>query len=87
MIATALKIQDATKSAVMDFSSMVLAKQIVESSSKEEMAEKIFQYSCHLSSLVATLVTNSCLTDEQLNDMLDSIKEFEKMGKDIENGN
>lgn len=87
MIATALKIQEATKSAVMDFSSMVLAKKIVEASDKTEMAEKIFQYSCYLSSLVATLVANACLTEEQVNDMVNSIKEFEKMEREINNGN
>jgi len=37
--------------------------------------------------MTATLVTHACLTESQINDMLETIKEMDSMGKDIENGN
>jgi hypothetical protein len=44
----------------------------------------MFMYSASLSALTATLVTHACLTENQINDMLETIQEMESMGKDIE---
>ena len=51
---------------------------------EEEFAKALFMYSAHLSALTATLVTSACLTQSQLDEMIDTIKEMESMGKDIE---
>lgn len=88
MISTALKIQDATKDAVMHDVTMFIAREIYEN--KEYMDEKqfanaMFKYSAHLSSLTATLVMEACLTKSQLNEMMDTIKEMESMGKELDN--
>ena len=52
--------------------------------SEESFAEAIFQYSAHLSAMTATLVTHAILTKSQLDDMLNTIREMEQMGKDVE---
>jgi hypothetical protein len=55
--------------------------------SDEEFAHALFQYSAALSSMTTTLVTHVLLTEAELNVMLDTIREFDNLGKDITNGN
>jgi hypothetical protein len=45
----------------------------------------MFQYSTHLSALTATLVMEACLTKSQIDEMIDTVKELEALGKDITN--
>lgn len=87
MISTALAIQNATQDAVMDESVMNLASALYHSKdnfSDEDFAKALFLYSAHLSALTATLVTSVCLTESQMDEMMETIKEMETMGKDIE---
>ena len=87
MISTAIAIQDATGNAVVDISSMIKAKYIYDNHNtmtQEEMREALWQYSTHIASLTATLVTHACLTEDQLGVMLETIEEMEAMGKDVE---
>ena len=90
MLSTALAIQTATQDAVMDESVMTLASAMYHGKdmmTEDEFAKALFMYSAHLSALTATLVTSVCLTESQLDEMMDTIKEFDSLGKDIENGN
>ena len=90
MLSTALAIQEATAEAVHDESVMDLASALYHHRSEmtgEEFAKAMFMYSAHLSALTATLVTHACLTESQIGDMLETIKEFDSLGKDITNGN
>lgn len=85
MIATALQIQSATGEAVTDFSTMIKAKSIYDNRAtmtSDEFSQALFDYSAHLASLTATLVTHACLTESQLDEMIDVIKEFEEIGKE-----
>ena len=87
MISTALAIQEATKNAVHDEEVMGMASAIFHHRhelDEEDFIKAMYMYSAHLSAMTATLVTHACLTEAQLNDMLDVIKEMETMGKDIE---
>ena len=87
MISTALAIQNATGDAVTDFSTLIMAKTIANTRAdmtEDEFAEALFKYSAHLASLTATLVTSACLTESELNDMIETIKEMDSIGKDIE---
>ena len=87
MISTAIAIQNATKEAVYDESVMEMARMLFNTKdvvSEESFAEAIFQYSAHLSAMTATLVTHAILTKSQLDDMLNTIREMEQMGKDVE---
>lgn len=87
MISTAIAIQMATQEAVIDDSVMDIASMIYHGRnemSADEFAQALFRYSAHLSALTATLVTHACLTEGQINDMLETIKEMESMGKGIE---
>ena len=87
MISTAIAIQNATKDAVYDESVMDMARAIFhmkDTMSEDEFATAIFMYSAHLSAMTATLVTHACLTENQINDMMETIQEMEAMGKDIE---
>ena len=90
MISTALAIQEATRDAVHDEEVMSMAAHIFHSRNEvdeQQFAQMLYMYSAHLSAMTATLVTHACLTESQLNDMLETIKEMDSMGKDIENGN
>jgi hypothetical protein len=88
MIATAIALQDATKEAVMDKYSLGMAGQLFtkrDITTDDEFQEMLFKYSAHLSALTATLVINAVLTKSQLDEMMDTIKEMDSMGKDITN--
>jgi hypothetical protein len=90
MIATMLELQNATQEAVHDETIMSLAAYVHQSRnemSDEEFAHALFQYSAALSSMTTTLVTHVLLTEAELNVMLDTIREFDNLGKDITNGN
>jgi hypothetical protein len=90
MIATMLELQNATQEAVHDEIIMTLAAHVHHSRnemSDEEFARALFEYSAALSSMTTTLVTHVLLTESQLNEMIDTIKEFDELGKDITNGN
>ena len=87
MISTALAIQEATRDAVHDEEVMGMASAIFHHRhelDEEDFIKAMYMYSAHLSAMTATLVTHACLTESQLNDMLETIKEMEAMGKDIE---
>ena len=88
MIATAIALQDATKEAVMDKYTLGMAGLMYkerDSATDEEFQEMLFKYSAHLSALTASLVLNAVLTKSQLDEMIDTIKEMDSMGKDITN--
>ena len=90
MLSTALAIQQATAEAVHDESVMDLAAHIYHSKdnmSGDEFVKAMFMYSAHLSALTATLVTHVCLTENQIDEMMGTIKEFDKLGEEIKNGN
>ena len=83
MISTALAIQDATGNAVIDLSTMQLAKEIYlnkDTMSNAEFADAMFKYSAHLSALTATLVIDAVMTKSELDNLLSTIKEIESMG-------
>ena len=87
MISTALAIQDATREAVHDEEVMNMAAAIYHARhevSEDDFIRMMYMYSAHLSAMTATLVTHAILTESQINDMIETIKEMEAMGKDIE---
>lgn len=88
MIATAIALQDATKESVMNKMTLGLAGMLYkerDTATDEEFQDMIFQYSAHLSALTASLVLEAVLTKSQLDEMIDTIKEMDTMGKDITN--
>ena len=85
MISTAIAIQDATGNAVVDLTSMIKAKRIYDNKdtmTSQEFIDALWDYSTHLASLTATMVTHACLTGEQLETLMATIEEVESMGKD-----
>ena len=90
MISTMLELQNATQEALYDEMIMDMARAIYhnkDNMSSDEFAMAMFQYSAALSSMTTTLVTHVLLTEQEINDMVDTIKEFDELGKDITNGN
>lgn len=90
MISTAIAIKEATYQAVHDDSVMDFAAHIYhtrETMSTDEFINAMFKYSAHLSALTATLVSEICLTKEQINEMIDNIKEFKEIEEKVKNGN
>jgi hypothetical protein len=87
MIATAIKLQEATQEAVHDEMVMDVASHIFHSRNElndEDFARALFEYSAILSAMTTTLVTNALLTKKEINELTSTIKEMEAMGKDIE---
>ena len=87
MIATALRIQDATASAVHNEEIMDMAGHLYHARNEmtdNEFMQFLFTYSASLSALTATLVTSVCLTESQMNDMIDTIKEFDELEKEMD---
>jgi len=85
MISTAFAIQEATKDAIFDNETVSMIKEIIESKDmldEDALTRALFQYSAHLTALTATLVTTICLTKEQLESMIDTMKEFDQLDKD-----
>ena len=85
MISTAIAIQDATTSAVHDETIMNMAGHLYHARNEmtdDEFVQFLFKYSANLSALTATLVTSVCLTESQINEMVDTIKEFYQLEKD-----
>ena len=90
MLATALALQEATQQAVFDDESIGMARHITEARnlvSDDEFMKLIFMYSAHLTAVTATLATEVLLTKSQLDEMMNSIREMDALGKDIQNGN
>jgi hypothetical protein len=89
MIATAIALQETTIEAVNDPMVIELAKDLFESrySSEDEYIRKIYKYSALLASITTTLAISVLLTESEIDEMMNSIKEMESLGKDITNGN
>jgi hypothetical protein len=87
MIATAIALQETSKEAVYDETSMMMASALFHGRHEmddEQFQRAIFMYSAHLSAVATTLATNVLLTKEQVDEMINTIQEMETMGKDIE---
>ena len=87
MIATAIALQETSKDAVFDETSMMMASALFHGRHEmddEEFQRAIFIYSAHLSAVATTLATNVLLTKKQIDEMMNTIQEMENMGKDIE---
>lgn len=87
MIATAIALQETSKEAVFDETTVMMASALFHGRHEmddEQFQKAIFMYSAHLSAVATTLATNVLLTKEQVDEMINTIKEMETMGKDIE---
>ena len=87
MIATALALQESSKEAVFDKTSIAMASALYHGRNvmdDEQFQQAIFMYSAHLSAVATTLATNVLLTKSQIDEMMNTINEMETMGKDIE---
>ena len=87
MIATALALQETSKEAVFDETSIMMASALFHGRHEmtdDEFQQAIFIYSGHLSAMATTLATNVLLTKSQVDEMINTIKEMENMGKDVE---
>ena len=90
MLATALALQEVTQEAVHNEETMAMASALFHQRNElpeDEFIKMIYIYSAHLSALTATLATEVLLTKSQLDEMMNTIREMETMGKDITNGN
>ena len=88
MIATAIKLQEASRDAVHDDMIMEIAKHIFiirNEVDDETFIKEMYNYSAMLSAMTTTLVTHALLTEEQLNDMLETIKEMDTVGEELLN--
>ena len=87
MSATALAIAEASQNALHSDEVMDMARSLIdvrEIADEEQMLRILFQYSATLAAVTANLVTHVLLTEEQINDMISEISEFEELGKEME---
>lgn len=90
MLSTAIALQDATVEAIHNDEVMEMAAAIYQHRheiSQDEFIQAMYMYSANLASLTTTLVTSVLLTESQMNEMMDTIKEITNIGKDVVNGN
>ena len=90
MLATAIALQQATQEAVHDEDVIEMARALYEQKDNlhgDDFIKAIYMYSAHLSALTATLATHVLLTENQIDEMMNSIREFDELGKEITNGN
>ena len=88
MIATAIKLQEASRDAVHDDMVMEIVKHIVNIRSEvddDTFIKEMYNYSAMLSAMTTTLVTHALLTEEQINDMMEAIKEMDTVGEELLN--
>lgn len=81
-----LQIREATEEALMDPELMDLAGFIFQNHKfieDDQLAQLLFKYSASLSALTATLVTQVCLSQSDLSDMVATIKEMNQLEKEI----
>jgi len=87
MSATALAIAEASKQAVHDDGVLDMARDLIDArniADDDQMIKILWHYSAHLAAVTANLVTSALLTEEQMNDMLSELNEFEQLGKEME---
>ena len=87
MISTMLQIKEATEEALFDPDLMSLARFMFENREymeTEEFAQLLFKYSSSLSALTATLVSTICLSESDMSDMVDTIKEMKQLTESME---
>ena len=89
MISTAIALQEATQEAVHDPMIIDMAKELFQSRhlDDDDFIKKIYEYSALLASLTTTLAVNTLMTESELSDLMNTIREMESMGKDLDNGN
>ena len=88
MIATAIKLQEASKDAVHDDMIMEIVKHILSIRNEvddDTFIKEMYNYSAMLSAMTTTLVTHALLTEEQIHDMLEAIKEMDTVGEELLN--
>ena len=86
MLATALQIADATKSAMFHEDIMGLAGELHTRRNDlddETHAKFLFMFSAALSAKVADLVTQAILTETQMTEMMSAIDEMENLTHDV----
>jgi len=93
MIATALKIQNASAEALISNEVMEVAREVSmelcdgDYSKLNRIAELMFKYSATLSAMTATTVAYACLGNDMMDKIADEIREFETLTQQIEKEN
>lgn len=88
MISTMLEIKEATEQALMDPELMDLAGFIFQNHKfieDDQLAQLLFKYSASLSALTATYVSQVCLSQADMSDMVATIKEMNQLTEDMDN--
>jgi len=88
MISTMLQIKEATEEALFDPDLMSLAQlmfQNREYMEQEQFAQILFKYSASLSALTATLVSQVCLSESDMSDMVATMKEMNQLTEGLDN--
>jgi len=86
MLATAIEIVEATKSAIFDDEIMGLAGELHTRRNEindRDYPKYLYMYSTALASKVADLVTKACLTEAQMSVLLDTIIEMDELTETI----
>lgn len=86
MIATAVKIQSIPQDVVMSNEVTGVAGMLLEQRSimsDEEFAKALFMYSAHMTALTASLMVDALLSESQMAELLDVIREFDELGKEM----
>jgi len=93
MLATAIKIQQATSESVVDNevmeSARAMAWELAEGSTDklDRIAELLFQYSAILAGTTATKVTYAIMENSEFNNMVNELRELDELSQQIQGEN
>lgn len=87
MISTAVDLLNRSKQSMFNPRSLILAKLVYDSRHDDELLSKnLYRYASHLIAYTASEMMEALLTEEEMSDLSDTIKEMDEMGE-IFNGN
>ena len=87
MISTAVDLLNRSKASMFNPRSMILAKMVYDARHDEDLlAEYLYKYASHLIAYTASEMMEALLTEDEMSDLSDTIKEMDEMGE-IFNGN
>ena len=83
MISTAVDLLQRSKASMFNPRSMVMAKLVYEARNQDEevFAKLLYDYASHLIAYTASEMMEALLTEDEMSDLSDTIKEIDEMGE------
>ena len=83
MISTAVDLLERSKASMFNPRSMIMAKLVYEARNQDEevFAKLLYDYAAHLIAYTASEMMEALLSEDEMSDLQDTIKEIDEMGE------